>query len=428
MHPRGDLLQPWREVDRLSPEDHDQPSVGRDMFVGTTHGWAIEALRDLGGEYETADALTVEQEWLLLYRMARRLGIVDLYAGLLWAGGNWYPNPQFEPEAVTRDSVRSELAAIAGLSHEQAEERMQRLDALGERIRREGAADSIALFDEMLAVLGLPGSDGEAQRRERDLGQMSELLEQFDHALRRAAPAELYAPLEGSAADEAAEDGALAPAVEAARTVLGGTGGEIYLIRLRAFLEQFAGRAAEETPDSNATAADAVQVMTIHQAKGLEFTVVFVPCLVEGRFPSTLMGRPRKWYVPADLFDRSRLLALIWMLLEGHAATRQLAFSSQWRCPEEHRDCRRVSASVARGPRGSVLDRPARTKSARDRAARCGSRCYAKRFFRSSSGVTSRLVQALRWVPFCACGIFLSWDSTAAFCFWICASTAATIT
>ncbi len=67
------------EVDRRFA---DLPPVGRGMFIGTTHGWALQALRELGGAYEAADTLTEEQEWVLLYRMARRLGIVDLYAGL----------------------------------------------------------------------------------------------------------------------------------------------------------------------------------------------------------------------------------------------------------------------------------------------------------------------------------------------------------
>ena len=42
----------------------------------------------------------------------------------------------------------------------------------------------------------------------------------------------------------------------------------------------------EEVPvPEAASATDAVQVMTIHQAKGLEFDVVFLPALVEGRLP-----------------------------------------------------------------------------------------------------------------------------------------------
>lgn len=44
---------------------------------------------------------------------------------------------------------------------------------------------------------------------------------------------------------------------------------------------------------------DAVQVMTIHQAKGLEFAVVFVPSLVEGRLPQ--IHRSDRLEVPAGL-------------------------------------------------------------------------------------------------------------------------------
>ena len=44
---------------------------------------------------------------------------------------------------------------------------------------------------------------------------------------------------------------------------------------------------------------EAVQVMTIHQAKGLEFDAVFVPCLVEGRLPQS--RRNDRFDVPAGL-------------------------------------------------------------------------------------------------------------------------------
>ncbi len=51
---------------------------------------------------------------------------------------------------------------------------------------------------------------------------------------------------------------------------------------------------AELDPD-----ADAVAVLTIHKAKGLEFPVVFLPGLVAGRFPSS--GRGEALALPADL-------------------------------------------------------------------------------------------------------------------------------
>jgi DNA helicase-2/ATP-dependent DNA helicase PcrA len=43
---------------------------------------------------------------------------------------------------------------------------------------------------------------------------------------------------------------------------------------------------------------DAVQVMTVHQAKGMEWPVVFVPALQKNRFPSTVGARGRsKWHI-----------------------------------------------------------------------------------------------------------------------------------
>jgi DNA helicase-2/ATP-dependent DNA helicase PcrA len=43
---------------------------------------------------------------------------------------------------------------------------------------------------------------------------------------------------------------------------------------------------------------DAAQVMTIHQAKGMEWPVVFVPALQRNRFPSTAGGKGRsKWHI-----------------------------------------------------------------------------------------------------------------------------------
>src|SRR5205823_3115430 len=43
---------------------------------------------------------------------------------------------------------------------------------------------------------------------------------------------------------------------------------------------------------------NAVQVMTVHQAKGMEWPTVFVPALQKNRFPSTAGGKGRsKWHI-----------------------------------------------------------------------------------------------------------------------------------
>jgi DNA helicase-2/ATP-dependent DNA helicase PcrA len=57
----------------------------------------------------------------------------------------------------------------------------------------------------------------------------------------------------------------------------------------------------DEEPAPVETADDAIHVMTIHQAKGLEFDVVFVPGLVEGRLPQS--GRSPRFELPASVLE-----------------------------------------------------------------------------------------------------------------------------
>ncbi len=57
----------------------------------------------------------------------------------------------------------------------------------------------------------------------------------------------------------------------------------------------------EDEEQAPVEAAEAIQVMTIHQAKGLEFDVVFVPSLVEGRLPQS--GRSPRFELPATVLE-----------------------------------------------------------------------------------------------------------------------------
>ena len=57
----------------------------------------------------------------------------------------------------------------------------------------------------------------------------------------------------------------------------------------------------EDEEPASVDATDAIQVMTIHQSKGLEFDVVFVPSLVEGRLPQS--GRSPRFELPASVLE-----------------------------------------------------------------------------------------------------------------------------
>lgn len=223
---------------------------------------------------------------------------------VFWSEGSyWYPS-SFNREIVNRSLLMEQIRNATGVSEQTASEIMGRLERLGEQVKRDGISDIVRIFNNILAILGLPRTD----EQEKRLGQMSGLLAQFDQAVRRAIP-EYFYKLNGNVLnDETIEDLAINDNNEEAfsgKTTLGYTPGQIYLIRLKSYLEAFVSKAVEENPEDWQGGSDAVQIMTVHQSKGLEFPVVFVPSLVDGRFP---VKKPKDpvWYLPETLFDHDR--------------------------------------------------------------------------------------------------------------------------
>jgi len=51
---------------------------------------------------------------------------------------------------------------------------------------------------------------------------------------------------------------------------------------------------------------DAVDLTTVHRAKGLEWPAVFVPSMTAKRFPSSRTGETQEWLVPRERFNASR--------------------------------------------------------------------------------------------------------------------------
>lgn len=73
------------------------------------------------------------------------------------------------------------------------------------------------------------------------------------------------------------------------------------------FMNSYAVASYEEQPSDDIRGVDAVQVMTVHQAKGLEWPVVFLFAVVDRRFPSCMVGHRQNWCgVPRDMFDVAR--------------------------------------------------------------------------------------------------------------------------
>jgi DNA helicase II / ATP-dependent DNA helicase PcrA len=72
------------------------------------------------------------------------------------------------------------------------------------------------------------------------------------------------------------------------------------------FFNQYANGSYDERMDDDLSGIDAVNLMTMHQSKGLEWPVVFIPALVKGRFPSSNTGKEQNWLISKDLFNVNR--------------------------------------------------------------------------------------------------------------------------
>lgn len=72
------------------------------------------------------------------------------------------------------------------------------------------------------------------------------------------------------------------------------------------FINSYASSSYGENPTEDLRFVDAVNIMTVHQSKGLEWPVVFLPSLQRSRFPSSRAGTENHWMIPDSLFDADR--------------------------------------------------------------------------------------------------------------------------
>lgn len=73
------------------------------------------------------------------------------------------------------------------------------------------------------------------------------------------------------------------------------------------YINTYALTSYEEQQIDDLKNLDAVQIMTVHQAKGLEWPIVFLTSISQGIFPISMVGKKLNWCgVPANLFDKKR--------------------------------------------------------------------------------------------------------------------------
>lgn len=82
--------------------------------------------------------------------------------------------------------------------------------------------------------------------------------------------------------------------------------GEWYYRWLAIHIQNWALGSFEGYEGEESFTLNAVDLTTVHKAKGLEWPIVFVPCVSAKRFPSIKTGQRQSWHLPERCFDRTR--------------------------------------------------------------------------------------------------------------------------
>jgi DNA helicase-2/ATP-dependent DNA helicase PcrA len=136
----------------------------------------------------------------------------------------------------------------------------------------------------LLGVHELDLEDPQESSRMGCLARFSEILADYEHVTRRAR----YVDEEEGPVFRAGQDRGL-----------------WFYRNLFNYLQYYSLDAYEDFEAEDTFDLNAVDILTVHQAKGLEWPVVFLPCLTDKRFPSGKAGQAQDWLLPETAFPLS---------------------------------------------------------------------------------------------------------------------------
>lgn len=205
------------------------------------------------------------------------------------AGYGWSDSQYGERPIPTDDEIFDGYASVYGLAPRRAAVVRTWLLALKESVPSEKRpVNLVADFYELLGEAGAREWDADDPMMEARLGTLarcSAILSDYESVRRRSRP---------DPEDPGTQRG-------------GSDRGTWYYRNLASYISNFAQGAYGDFDGEEDVQVDAVDLTTVHKAKGLEWRAVFVPSLTKQRFPSSKTGQARKdWLVPLELFDRTR--------------------------------------------------------------------------------------------------------------------------
>jgi len=153
--------------------------------------------------------------------------------------------------------------------------------------RKDRTADLVGELYELFAILGVRDwdlTDTLSVNRLGTLARFTNLLADYESVRRRAR-------------SDAAVPG---------EQVGGQDRGDWYYRNLAIHIVNYAQGSYEGFDGEADVELDAIDLTTVHRAKGLEWPLVFIPSMTNGRFPSSRTGTVGDWLVPRDRFSASR--------------------------------------------------------------------------------------------------------------------------
>jgi len=189
---------------------------------------------------------------------------------------------------ITEPDLLADYGSVFGLD-QAGQNRLRRLLREWKKAvpRTDRTADLVGELYTLLAELGVRDwdlTDPIAVNRIGTLARFSSLLADYEAVRRRARPDP----------DVAGEQ------------VGGEDRGLWYYRNLAIHIANYAQGAYEGFDGEADFELDAVDLTTVHRAKGLEWPAVFVPSMTANRFPTTRTGSVQDWLVPRDRFDAAR--------------------------------------------------------------------------------------------------------------------------
>ena len=203
-------------------------------------------------------------------------------------GHTWSPEPYNWGEVPADEEVFAEYERLYGLDPDRSHMVRQRLTTQKASVTSDKRpVNLVGAFYDLLADLGAATWDPDDPMMSSRLGTLarcSSILADYESVRRRSRP-------------DPDEPGA---------QIGGQDRGSWYYGNLAIYISNYAKGAYEDFDGEPDVMVDAVDLTTVHKAKGLEWRVVFVPSLTKSRFPSSKTGRPRDWLVPRHLFVPER--------------------------------------------------------------------------------------------------------------------------